>query len=256
MDILLVDDDEIIADTLERCLVREKFSVQVANSGTQALFLVKKQMPSLVLLDVMMPDMDGYEVCRAMRNDKKLTKVPVIFLTAKTTEADHINGFKAGGDDYVNKPFNAEELIFRVRAVLRRTQEKSKRGNVPSKEEPRLYESKFIGHSKITQPIIELRGYRLNILTFELTLPNDKKILLTPIQFDLLFNFMSHPNDIFPPSALLSIIWDYPPDTGTSDLVRVHIKNLRMRIEDDPSKPTFLETVPGYGYTVKSSSKK
>ena len=251
---MLVDDDEIIADTLERCLVRENFSVQVANSGTQALFLVKKQMPSLVLLDVMMPDMDGYEVCQAMRNDKKLANVPVIFLTAKTSEVDHIIGFKAGGDDYVNKPFTAEELILRVKALLKRTQQNHKKANRTGKEEPRLYESKFIGHSKITQPIIELRGYRLNILTFELTLPNDKKILLTPIQFDLLFNFMSHPNDIFPPSALLSIIWDYPPDTGTSDLVRVHIKNLRMRIEDDPSNPTFLETVPGYGYTVKSSS--
>jgi DNA-binding response OmpR family regulator len=250
IDILLVDDDEIITKTLEISLKRENYSVLAAHSGKEALQLLTRQMPKLVLLDVMMPDMDGYTVCREVRMNKKLTSLPIIFLTAKTCEEDHILGFKAGGDDYINKPFNPEELILHVKAVLRRTQDQVKptRG---SKDEARLHESRLFSHAKITQPIIELKGYQLNILTFELTLPNGTEMLLTPIQFDLLFNFMSHPGDIFSPSSLLSIIWDYPPDTGSSDLVRVHIKNLRMRIENDPTLPTFIETIPGYGYTVK-----
>ena len=250
-DILLVDDDEVIVTTLERCLRRENFSVKSVHSGMQALQVVKRQTPKLVLLDVMMPGMDGYDVCREIRADKKLTNLPIIFLTAKTSEEDHITGFKAGGDDYINKPFNSEELILRVRAILRRTQDRGKKSNRQNKEDVRVHESKFFDHARVTQPIIELKGYKLNILTFELFLPSGKKLLLTPIQFDLLFNFMSHPGDIFSPSALLSIIWDYPPDTGSSDLVRVHIKNLRMRVEEDPLVPSFIETVPGYGYTVK-----
>jgi DNA-binding response OmpR family regulator len=250
-DILLVDDDEIIVSTLERCLRRENFSVKSVHSGMQALQLVKRQMPKLILMDVMMPGMDGYEVCRAMREEKKLENVPIIFLTAKTTESDHITGFKAGGDDYVNKPFNPEELILRVRAVLKRTQDHGKKTSRRSKDEPHLHESKLLDQSRITNPIIELKGYKLNILTFELTLPDGNKLLLTPIQFDLLYNFMSHPGEIFSPSSLLSIIWDYPPATGSSDLVRVHIKNLRLRIEEDPTSPAFIETIPGYGYTVK-----
>jgi DNA-binding response OmpR family regulator len=250
-DILLVDDDVTIANTLERFLKRENYTVQVAYSGMQALQLIKKMTPKLVLLDVMMPGMDGYDVCRELRQDKKLTSVPVIFLTAKTSEEDHITGFKAGCEDYINKTFNSEELILRVKAVLKRTQEHAKRSPRQNKDDAHVHDSKLFDHTRITQPVIELRGFKLNILTFELTLPNNNKLLLTPIQFDLLFNFMSHPGDIFSPSSLLSIIWDYPPDTGTSDLVRVHIKNLRMRIETDPARPAFIETIPGYGYTVK-----
>jgi DNA-binding response OmpR family regulator len=173
----------------------------------------------------------------------------VIFLTAKTSEEDHIEGFKAGGDDYVNKPFNIEELVLHVRAVLKRTcppittiDFTRVRSQVDNGMTNRG------GNPNVT---LNLKGYRLNTSTFELTLPNDKKILLTPIQFDLTYNFMSHPGEVFSPTHLLSIIWDYPPNTGSQDLVRVHIKNLRLRIELDPAHPTFVETISGYGYTVK-----
>jgi len=250
IDVLLVDDDDIIVTTLERCLRRESFTVKTAHSGMQALQLLRRQVPKVVLLDVMMPGMDGYEVCREIRADKKLSTLPVIFLTAKTTETDHIAGFKAGGDDYINKPFNSEELVLRLRAMIRRTQD-HKKSSRRNKDDLRVHESKLFDHSRVAQPIVELKGFKLNILTFELVLPNGKKLLLTPIQFDLLFNFMTHPGDIFSPSSLLSIIWDYPPETGSSDLVRVHIKNLRMRIEEDPTCPAFIETIPGYGYTIR-----
>jgi len=250
IDVLLVDDDDIIVTTLERCLRRENFTVKTAHSGMQALQLLRRQVPKVMLLDVMMPGMDGYEVCREIRADKKLSNLPVIFLTAKTAESDHITGFKAGGDDYINKPFNSEELVLRLRAMIRRTQDQ-KKSSRRNKDDSRVHESKLFDHSRVSQPVIELKGFKLNILTFELFLPSSKKLLLTPIQFDLLFNFMTHPGEIFSPSSLLSIIWDYPPETGSSDLVRVHIKNLRMRIEEDPACPAFIETVPGYGYTIR-----
>ena len=253
IDVLLVDDDDIIVTTLERCLRRENFTVKSAHSGMQALQLLRRQVPKVVLLDVMMPGMDGYEVCREIRADKKLSALPIIFLTAKTTETDHIIGFKAGGDDYINKPFNSEELVLRLRAMIRRTQD-HKKSSRRNKDDVRVHESKLFDHSRVTQPVIELKEFKLNILTFELVLPSGKKLLLTPIQFDLLFNFMTHPGEIFSPSSLLSIIWDYPPETGSSDLVRVHIKNLRMRIEEDPACPAFIETVPGYGYTVRPAT--
>lgn len=251
-DILVVDDDEVIVTILERCLRREGFSVRTAHSGMQALQLVKRQIPRLILMDVMMPGMDGFDVCRELRTTKKLENIPVIFLTGKTAEEDHISGFKAGGDDYVNKPFNAEELMLRVKAMLKRTNNSGKKATRRAKDELRFHESKFYDHSRVANPILELKGYKLNILTFELILPSGKKLLLTPIQFDLLYNFMSHPGEIFSPSSLLGIIWDYPPETGSSDLVRVHIKNLRTRIEEDPADPLFIETIPGYGYTVKN----
>lgn len=251
--ILLVEDDDNVAITIERCLSRENFSVELASSGTQALQLARQRTPSLVLLDVIMPGMDGYEVCREMRTDSALSKVPIIFLTAKTREEDHIKGFKAGGDDYINKPFNIEELILRVHAVLRRTHDYQLKQSEGLKESVKKQSSHLINkqHSK---PIIEIKNYLLNIQTFELTLPDKKKLLLTPIQFELLLNFMSHPGEIFSPSRLLTVIWDYPPDAGSPDLVRVHIKNLRMRIEPDPTTPIFIETVPGYGYTVRDLS--
>ncbi len=248
--ILVVDDDPQVAATVERCLLREKFEVEIASTGLTALESARQSLPDLILLDVMMPGLDGYDVCRQIRADEQLKHVPVIFLTAKTSEEDHIQGFKAGGDDYINKPFNIEELVLHVRAVLKRTCPPNSALDVNHARSIGVRDSKNrIGHTNAT---LSLKGYRLNTSTFELTLPNDIKILLTPIQFDLLFNFMSHPGEIFSPTHLLSIIWDYPPNTGSQDLVRVHIKNLRLRIEVDAANPTFIETISGYGYTVRS----
>ena len=246
--ILLVEDDENVAITVERCLVREKFMVTLARSGSQALQIARKNIPDLVLLDIIMPGMDGYEVCRTMRSDPALNKIPIIFLTAKTREEDHIMGFKAGGDDYINKPFNIEELVLRIHAILRRTYNHSLSMNgANSNDEGNIH----LKNKASAKSMIIIRNYCLNVNTFELVLPDKKKILLTPIQFDLLYNFMNHPGEIYSPGRLLSIIWDYPPDAGSPDLVRVHIKNLRMRIEQDPASPTFIETVPGYGYTIR-----
>ena len=119
--ILVVEDDDTVALTIERCLRRDNYKVTLASSGVQALQLARRRIPDLVLLDVTMPGMDGFAVCREMRQDPVLRQVPIIFLTARSKEEDRINGFLAGGDDYLSKPFNLEELSLRVRAVLRRT---------------------------------------------------------------------------------------------------------------------------------------
>jgi DNA-binding response OmpR family regulator len=261
--ILVIEDDEIVARVIERSLRGEEFKVTIANSGVEGLKTARRSVPDLVILDVIMPGMDGYTVCREMRNDPLLASVPVLFLTAKIRDEDRITGFRAGGDDYLCKPFNIEELTLRVRAILRRTRSQApsppdtsipvdrtpdRTNNVPVQDvsETASPESKPIRSS---QQIV-VGEYVLDVRTFELHTPDHGKLRLTPVQFDLLYHLMSHHGQIFSPTRLLDEVWDYPSDTGSPDLVRVHIKNLRERIESDPGNPQFIRTVPGYGYTV------
>ncbi len=261
--ILIIEDDEIVARVIERSLRGEEFKVSVANSGVEGLKMARRAVPDLAILDVIMPGMDGYTVCREMRNDPLLTHVPVLFLTAKIKDEDRITGFQAGGDDYLCKPFNIEELTLRVRAILRRTQRQPSLSAHPSASGDAA--SQETGDSRApdvnqADPVeatvredhqrIVVGAYVLDARTFELHTPDHGKLRLTPVQYDLLYFLMSHPGQIFSPTRLLDEVWDYPSDTGSSDLVRVHIKNLRERIEADPSKPRFIRTVPGYGYTI------
>jgi DNA-binding response OmpR family regulator len=231
-ELLVIEDDEIVARTIERSLRGHEFHVTVANSGVQGLQSARRRAPALVLLDVIMPGMDGYAVCREMRADPLLADVPIIFLTAKSKDEDKITGFRAGADDYLTKPFNVDELLLRVRAVLRRTQHP-----LPAVPE--------VG------PLLAVGDYTLDTRTFKVATPRGE-IQLTPVQYDLLYHLMSHPGQIFSPLRLLQEVWDYPSDAGSPDLVRVHIKNLRERIERDPHMPTFIRTVAGHGYTVSA----
>jgi len=248
VNILLVEDDDNVALTVERCLRRESYKVTLATSGVQALQMAYRRIPDLILLDVTMPGMDGYAVCREIRADSLLERIPIIFLTARTRDEDRIVGFQAGADDYINKPFNLEELLLRVRAVLRRTQE-NKNAATAGADGTQKYRH-LAGYDGATSTIA-LKGYSLDLKTYEVVLPSEKRVLLTPIQFNLLIHLMTHPGEIFSPARLLDEIWDYPSDAGSPDLVRVHIKNLRNRIESDPLIPAFIETVPGYGYTIR-----
>lgn len=245
--ILVIEDDDIVALTIERCLRRENYRVTLANTGVEGLQLARRHHPELVILDVIMPGMDGFAVCREMRADPILSNVPILFLTAKTKAEDRITGFNAGADDYLGKPFNLDELTLRVRAILRRTrpqifQEKPVEAGNP----PESSAADELNH------VISLKGYDLDTKTFELSRPGRETIRLTPIQFDLLYHLMSHPGEVFSPTRLLDEVWDYPSDAGSPDLVRVHIKNLRERVEQDPREPAFIETVPGFGYTIRS----
>lgn len=227
--ILVVDDDEIVARTIERSLRAGGFHVSVVHSGVEALQTARRSRPDLLVLDVLMPGMDGYEVCRQIRQDPLLEDLPVLFLTAKGKEEDRIMGFRAGADDYLSKPFNLDELYLRVRAILRRVN----RDDVP----------------KERVPVLEVGEHSLDARSFQVSGPRGS-VSLTPVQFDLLYHLMGHAGEVFSPDRLLQEVWDYPHDTGSPDLVRVHIKNLRAKIEKDPSSPTFIQTVKGHGYTV------
>jgi DNA-binding response OmpR family regulator len=256
INLLVIEDDEIVARTIERGLRRAEFKVSVANSGVEGLKTARRAIPDLVILDVMMPGMDGYTVCREMRADPLLTGVPILFLTAKIKNEDKITGFVAGADDYLTKPFNLDELILRIQAIVRRARSASHPLGTETQETTRSgdAESRSPESSKSLQAegdqCIVVAGYILDSRSYELHTPHRGKIRLTPVQYDLLYHLMSHPGQIFSPESLLDDVWDYPSDTGSSDLVRVHIKNLRERIELDPSSPTFIRTIPGYGYTV------
>jgi len=227
--ILVVDDDDIVAKSIELSLRRQGFNVLIAHTGVEGLKTARRAPPDLIILDVIMPGMDGFEVCRQLREDPLLSDIPVLFLTARGKTEDKIAGFRVGADDYLSKPFNLEEMILRVKAILRRTQP-----SAGARPRPRQ---------------LQVGRLTLDCRTYELTTP-EKRVLLTPIQFDLLYHLMSHPGEIFSPERLLREVWDYPYDAGSPELVRVHVRNIRERIEPDPRNPTYLRTVPGHGYTI------
>lgn len=248
--VLVIEDDEIVARTIERCLRGGEFRVRLASSGVEGLRSARREVPNLVILDVIMPGMDGYAVCREMRADPVLAEVPILFLTAKTKDEDKITGFTAGADDYLGKPFNVDELILRIRAILRRTRRPEPAHAIPEVEPGTVKTGNE--RSNPDERVIVLGDYSLNTRTYEFTGPKSGKIRLTPVQYDLLYHLMNHPGEIFSPARLLDEVWDYPSDAGSPDLVRVHIKNLRERIEEDPRNPRFIKTIAGYGYTVQT----
>ncbi|MGW8251853.1 MAG: winged helix-turn-helix domain-containing protein, partial [Anaerolineales bacterium] len=195
------------------------------------------------------------------RADIKLSDVPVLFLTAKIKDEDKITGFKAGADDYLSKPFNLDELILRVRAILRRAghregetvpaaQEATSPGELTTYAREVLKQLLNTGRFSAQARCLIVGDYVLDTFTYELYTKQQGKMRLTPVQYDLLYHLMSHPDQIFTPQRLLDEVWDYPTDAGSPDLVRVHIKNLREKVESDPTSPSFIRTIPGYGYTV------
>jgi len=267
--ILVIEDDYLVARTIERSLGGEEFRISLASRGEKGLYLARHDPPDLVILDIIMPDMDGYQVCQTMRADPQLAEIPILFLTAKVKPQDRITGFNLGADDYLCKPFNVNELILRVRAILRRTRGIRAAGKHPadrmlstrthsgeSEEIPQTDSpNQLPAQSSASAHCLVLNGYILDTRSFELRIPADNEhpgetIRLTPLQFDLLYHLMTHPGEAFSPSRLLDEIWDFPSGKGSPDLVRVHIKTLRERIEADPAAPRFLRTVPGKGYTV------
>lgn len=156
-----------------------------------------------------------------------LKDVPILFLTAKSKDEDKIEGFRAGGDDYLAKPFNMQELQLRIRAILRRT---------------------YGGQADGATDQIAIGGVVLDTRTFKVTTPVGTR-LLTNVQFDLLYHLMSNAGEVFTSQQLLQDVWDYPRDTGSPELVRAHIKNLRDKIEPEPRRPAYIRTIQGHGYT-------
>jgi len=249
--ILVVEDDYIVARTIERSLQSEEFHVTLTSRGDKGLHIAQQDRPDLVILDIIMPDMDGYEVCKAMRATPQLADVPVLFLTAKVQTQDKITGFTIGADDYLCKPFNVDELIMRVRAILRRT--RLQPGEEAALATPIRGNADHDKKATASSHCLVVGNFTLNTRSFELHTPNRGKIRLTPLQYDLLYHLMTHPGETFSPTRLLDEIWDYPAGKGSPDLVRVHIKTLRERIETNPRSPTFICTIPGRGYTINTA---
>jgi len=233
--ILVIDDDDLVSRTLQRALKHYDYQVMTASSGIEGLQLARRHRPDLFILDIMMPGVDGYQVCRQIRGDPLLQDAPVLFLTAKAKDEDKIEGFRAGGDDYLVKPFNMQELELRVKAILRRAG--------PEKVEP--------GDTTVNEVVVG--DVVLDCRTFRVTTPY-QTVLLTNVQFDLLYHLMSHADQVFNSQQLLQDVWDYPRDTGSPELVRAHIKNLREKIEPSPSDPIYIKTIQGHGYSFSSEA--
>ncbi len=227
--VLVVDDDQEVARSIEATL-RRNYQVTVVHSGIQAIKQARKHTPNLIVLDVVMPGMDGLETCRELRNDPALASIPILFLTALGRPEDRIAGFRAGADDYLTKPFNLEELQLRIKAILRRTAQ-------PVAPPPG-------DQIRVNNLTLDRLSYRIST--------GKKQATLTPIEFELIYHLMTHVDEVFTSDRLLQEVWDYPSESGSQDLVRMHIKNIRQKVEVDPRKPEVLITIPRRGYTIAS----
>jgi len=223
--ILVVEDEDMVADVVERYLRRDGYEVEVAHDGAAGLAAYRRGAPDLVVLDVMLPGIDGLEVCQRIREDGA---TPVILLTARDREADKINGLGLGADDYVTKPFSPRELVARVEAVLRRTAAPVRTADSAGGR-PLRFGDLEVDPVKRT---VLLRG---------------EPVALTAREFDLLAYLAEHPGRVFSREQLMDAIWDedFEGDAGT---VTVHVRRLRTKIEQDPSRPVYLRTVWGVGY--------
>jgi DNA-binding response OmpR family regulator len=218
--ILVVDDEPMVCEVLERYFELEGYEVATAGDGETALSLFESEPPSLVLLDLMLPRIDGLEVFRRMR---LAAQTPVIMLTARGEETDRVVGLELGADDYITKPFSPREVVARVRAVLRRS-----------------------GHDPDGDEILAFGDLRIDRGRREVSV-GGRDVRLTRKEFDLLDHLVSSPGSTFTRSALLEHVWDFAWD-GDSATVTVHIRRLREKIETDPSAPRHLITVWGVGY--------
>ena len=223
--ILIIEDERAVARGLEYGLTSEGYDVSWASTGRQALQLARSQDPHLIVLDIRLPDVSGFDVCRQLRAEG--SRVPLLMLTARDEEVDRVLGLELGADDYVVKPYSLRELISRIRALLRRTY-----GDlaVPPKEER-------IAFGPIEVDLERLLVYRAGQL-----------VNLTPTEFRLLRYLVTHPDRPFSRAALIEAVWGYDALVANERTVDVHIRHLREKLEVDPADPRWLVTVRGVGY--------
>jgi DNA-binding response OmpR family regulator len=232
--ILLVDDEPDLVWAVQRSLSFAGYEVLSAKDGYEALSIARRHFPDLIILDINMPRMDGLEVCRTLREDPQLESTPVIFLTNRNETSDRINGLEEGGDDYLGKPFDLHELKARVQAILRRAKKNYKGNQTLTK----------------TQDIIMIGEIKLDPHSRQVYL-DDKFIQLTATEYDLFYYLITHPGKVFNSQQLLQQVWNYPPDSGETSLVRWHMKNLRTKLEKNPANPSYLRTIPRQGYMLE-----
>jgi DNA-binding response OmpR family regulator len=226
--ILIVEDDLAVARGLEYGLASEGWSVIHATTGQQALLLIRTQQPHIIILDIRLPDISGFDVCRQLRSEGATQ--PVLMLTARDEEFDKVLGLEMGADDYVVKPFSLREIIARVRALLRRSY-----GDLATSS----------AGKRITFGDIDIDLERMHVLQ------HGQPVLLTPTEFRLLLHLVSHPDRPFNREALIEVVWGYDSSVGNERTVDVHIRHLREKLEADPSNPRWLVTVRGIGYAFR-----
>jgi DNA-binding response OmpR family regulator len=233
--ILVVDDELTIREVVRKYLEREGYDVLEADTGKQALDILSREKIELMVLDIMLPEIDGFTIADSLRNASKYgslyqnSNIPIIMLTARTEEEDRLTGFEAGTDDYVVKPFSPRELVMRVKAVMKRAAPLSVNEEVP----------------------LEIGSLRLDMRARSLSV-DGTRISLTAKEFELLCFMAQNPDQVFSRAQLLDKVWGYE-FYGDESTVTVHIHRLRDKIESDPDNPEFIETVWGVGYRFKGS---
>jgi DNA-binding response OmpR family regulator len=231
--VLVVDDDPEVAKSIEATL-RRNYQVQMVHSGILAIQEARRHPPHLIILDVVMHGLNGLETCQKLREDPLLEDIPILFLTALGRPEDRVAGFKVGGDDYLTKPFNLEELQLRIKAILRRSLGRKKN----------LTKATDKDTIQVDSIVLDRNNYHIST--------GKKEATLTPVEFELVHHLMVHAGEVFTSNRLLQEVWDYPTESGSTDLVRMHIRNLRNKIEVNPRKPEVIITIPRRGYTIAS----
>jgi len=221
--ILLIEDDRDIVELVRYNLDREGFQVTSATDGSSGLAQVRKSAPDVLLLDLMLPKLSGLEICKEIRRDQSLNRLPILMLTARGEEADRVIGLEMGADDYVTKPFSPRELVARVRALLRRAE--------PPQETPKPIQAREL--------VIDPSSYRVTRA--------GKPVTLSTLEFRLLYYLAARPDRVFTRDQLLDAVWGTERFV-TPRSVDVYVRRLREKIESDPEHPTLLKTVRGAGY--------
>ncbi len=225
--ILIIEDEEAIADLEKDYLELSGFEVQICNRGDEGLQTAMSEEFDLIVLDLMLPGMDGFEICKKIREEKN---IPIIMVSAKKDDIDKIRGLGLGADDYMTKPFSPSELVARVKAHMARY-------------------DRLVGSSAKANDIIEIRGIRIDKTARRVTVDGEEKAF-TGKEFDLLTFLAEHPNHVYTKEELFREIWDMD-SIGDIATVTVHIKKIREKIEYDSAKPQYIETIWGVGYRFK-----
>lgn len=238
MSILLVDDEPDLIWAVQRSLSFAGYEVLTAADGYEALSVARRHLPALIILDIVMPGLNGLEVCHQIRSDPLLANVPVIFLSKRSACTERILGLTEGGDDYLPKPFDIQELKARIVALLRRSRTAAAAiaGGQP-------------GHEQQNNSILVVGGMQLNLRSRQVSVES-RQVELTSAEFDLLYFLLNHAGCVFSSQELIQQVWHYPAETANSGLVRWHVKNLRAKIEKDPLHPVMLRTVAHQGYIL------
>ena len=227
--ILVVEDEPSIVTLLTYNLEQAGFQVLTAEDGNQGLKLALEEKPDFIILDIMLPGMDGMEICKKLRQEK--VKTPILMLTARDDEFDKVLGLELGADDYMTKPFSPRELVARIKAIMRRTNFE----NETEEDDVIVIGDLLINESR---HVVQFKG---------------KPLELTPKEFELLLFFAKHRGKVLSRDQLLNGVWDFEYD-GDTRIVDVHVSHLREKIEDNPKKPKYIQTIRGFGYKMEGPS--